>query len=504
MKSKIINRQIKKIIKSQLKKSFQSWNSISKKEKIKIVNNAFNEYAEMNKETNNDNFSFSELIGIENQTIDNRIMSLETIENIINNIKYNNIIELKQFKRKSFINCNELSYIDEILDDRILDALLAYEGYSPTMRDIYPHQLLRAELLKSIKYPEISYRKFCTDNYFGMQQKENKDFVKLPINKNSMIDHTQLSKFRNSLQYHNLINILVFVIYLFKKDGHLENGLIHGIDSTDLAINEQSLLGSIEINGQKIRIYNDLNADCGKRRNKRDKSTYFVGYRMHTLTVINPENGHNYPLISLLAPANHHDSLFAHPLISLAQAIGLNVKLVTADEAYNDIQGHIYNDTGATIITPVKSNVNIPDFVDIECKNVFCNKNCLIPMDYLGTTDENQHEFKCNAKWGECSFSMSCPKYRFIPFDSGHFQRVHSFLEHADKAVDIRKHSERPFNLLKNREGLKETRAKSQHGILARCTFAQMATLLIEMAGTRKKKNPIKIMEEQIQLPIAA
>ena len=297
---------------------------------------------------------------------------------------------------------------------------------------------------------------------------------------------------------------MVYIIYHLQKKGLLHDKVIHGIDSTDLTTTEQSLLASITINGHKVRIYTDLDADCGKRRNKNDKSTYVIGYRMHTLTAINPENGHNLPLISLLAPANHHDSLFAHPLISLAQAIGLDVKLVTADEAYHDNQGDIYNDTGATIITPPNKTVTIPDFVDVEQKQVFCNKNCEFAMDYIGTTENNHHEFKCSANRGECLFAGSCTGYRFIPFDSGYFQRVHNFLEQTEHAIDIRKHSERPFNLLKNREGLKETRAKSQHGILARCVFAQMATLLIEMAGTRKKQKPKKKQEKQLSLPMAA
>lgn len=504
MESKKIRSQIKKIIKSKVKICFKNWNRIPKKQKKEIVKNAFNEYTKMDQECKKSDITIHELLGIEEQVVDNKIMSIEKVEKIIENIKYNNIIDIDQYRKKSFIKCAELSFIDKILDDRVLDALLSYEGYSPSMRNIYPHQLLRAELLKSIKYPEISYRKFCTNDYFGMFQKENKDFVKLPIHKIAPIDHAQLSKFRSSLKFHNLVNILVYVIHLFKKEGLLEDGFMHGIDSTDLAITEQSLLGSIEINGQKIRIYNDLNADCGKRRNKRDKSAYFVGYRMHTLTAINPDNGHSFPLISLLAPANHHDSLLAHPLISLAQAIGLNVKLVTADEAYHDSKGEIFEKTGAAIITPARCNVNIPDFVDVEAKNVFCNKNCIIPMEYVGITEDMQHEYKCNAMWGECFFSFSCPKYRLIPFDTGYFQRVQNFLGHADTAVDIRKNCERPFNLLKNREGLKETRAKSQNGILARCTFAQMATLLIEMAGKRRKEKNNAKAREQIPLPIAA
>ncbi len=59
----------------------------------------------------------------------------------------------------------------------------------------------------------------------------------------------------------------------------------------------------------------------------------------------------------------------------------------------------------------------------------------------------------------------------------------------AKQAIDIRKNIERPFNLLKNREGLDNARVRSQQALTARSTFAMIATLLIEMAGTRKKKK---------------
>jgi hypothetical protein len=51
----------------------------------------------------------------------------------------------------------ELQFIDKLLDDRILNSLLSYDGYSPQMRDIFPCQLFRAELMKALKNPEISY-----------------------------------------------------------------------------------------------------------------------------------------------------------------------------------------------------------------------------------------------------------------------------------------------------------------------------------------------------------
>ena len=48
---------------------------------------------------------------------------------------------------------------------------------------------------------------------------------------------------------------------------------------------------------------------------------------------------------------------------------------------------------------------------------------------------------------------------------------------------------ERFFNLLKKRGGLEQVRVRSQYGLVARSTFTAMATLLIELTGTRKIKK---------------
>jgi hypothetical protein len=177
--------------------------------------------------------------------------------------------------------------------------------------------------LKAIKYPEISYRKFCGEEYMGLERKENRRFLGLPLNQKNIIDHTQLSKFRTSLGFSQLVNVLVYVLHHFYKSGLLENFVIHGIDSTEIANDNIRPLYSVKVGNKKVRIYEDIDCDCGKRRAKRDKSIYVIGYRMHTLTAINPSTGHSFPLVSVLAPANHHDSLYLKPLIKLAQTIGI-------------------------------------------------------------------------------------------------------------------------------------------------------------------------------------
>jgi len=52
--------------------------------------------------------------------------------------------------------------------------------------------------------------------------------------------------------------------------------------------------------------------------------------------------------------------------------------------------------------------------------------------------------------------------------------------------------------LLKNQTGLEQVRVRSQHSLIARSIFSNIGTLLLEMAGTRRKKKVNK--PQQIKL----
>ena len=493
-------KEIKAIVRKQLKKNFPGWKRLNKREKREISNKVLDEVAvsyDFNKEIKMDK---SELLGIELQKITSGMMNIDEMTQFIEKHENDVLFKLNTVKRHvSYFKDKELSFIDELLDDTIINRLLAYDGYTPSMRGIFPSNLLRAELLKSIKYPEISYRKFCGDDktyeghkeinsYIGLENKQNRAFIGLPLNKKKMISHVQMSQFRASLSFEQLVNLMVYILHHFQQRGFLDGPIVHCVDSTELAVDCQELLAKFPIKGQNIRIYCDIDCDCGVRRKKQDKSVYVVGYRMHTLAAINAETGQSFPLISLLAPANHHDSHFLGPLVSLRKAIGLDLQLITADEAYHDNDNAIYNKSGVYLAKPPSANVTLPENVDKETLQVMCDDFCEIPMEYAGI-EEKGHEFKCNAGFGECPMAAICPKLRHIPLDNGCFQRILYGSESVSKALDIRKNGERPFNLIKKREGLDQVRVRSQHELVARATFTTMATLLIEMAGTRRKKE---------------
>jgi hypothetical protein len=479
-------------ISRQLKKECPNWKRLSKKEKKGLAGKVLKEVvAEYDFKLDVD-APLEELLAIEDQLPAKGIIPLDEMAEYISMVNSDNIIKLSNDKRSSsYIKDSELQFVDALIDDGVINRLLSYDGYSPAMRDIFPSNLFRAELLKAIKYPEISYRKFCTEEYTGLDRKQNRVFMGLPLHKKVMLDHTQLCKFRSSLSFVQQVNLLVYILHFLKQSGRLGESHLHGVDSTELANDCKMPLASFKINGKKIRIYSDIDCDCGARRNKRDKSKYVVGYRLHTLTAIDAKTGHSFPLVSLLSPANHHDSHFLPFLIKLAQAMGIDVKLITADEAYHDKDGTIFEETGVIVTTPPSKNVSLPSNVDGDKGAVFCHDSCDIAMHHVGFEDQT-HEYKCGAACGECFHSCSCSQNRFIPADSGLFQRIPWQTEQIPLANDIRKNCERPFNLLKNQTGLEKIRVRSQHATIARCTLSSIAVLLIEMAGTRRKKKTNK------------
>lgn len=494
-------KDIKAQVRKQLKTTFPNWHRLTRKEKKEIARQVLTQVIENYSYPKKIATPMPELIGLSDQQPTKGIM---TIAQMAEFVEAHQADPLFRFYGKHHthpaIKDIELQHIDSLIDDRIVNKILAPDGYTPASRYLFPCNMLRAEILKAVKYPEISYRKFCGDDkryenhketspYIGMENKQNRAFIGLSLKRKEMINHVQMSQFRSSLSFIQMINLNVYFLYLLQCKGMLDPFNVHFVDSTELAVDRQYLLAKFKIGNQNIRIYDDIDCDCGKRRNKRDKSVYVVGYRLHALAAINPDNGQSIPLISVLAPANHHDSHFMLPLIQLGKAIGLDLKLITADEAYHDKDGSLLEQTGIHVIAPPNQKVILPSNVEPETCQVTCDDFCEIAMDYAGS-DSQGHEFKCSAQPGQCPRMPVCPQYRRIEFDSGFFQPIPHATKGVSQAIDLRKNGERAFNLLKKREGLEYAKVGGQHNILAQSIFTTVATLLIEMAGTRKSTQP--------------
>ena len=492
-------KHIKALVRKQLKNEYPNWQRLTKKEKRAILTKVLHEVVSEYDSESKTEMPLEEMLGIAGQMPTSDIMTLSEMAEFIDSHLSSKIIKMTKYSKKvSHIKNEELSFIDDIIDNTIINRILAYKGYTPCMRKNSLSMLFRAELLKAIKYPEISYRKYCTSEYMGMDRKENKSFIGLPLNRNKMIDHSELSIFRSQMTFSSQINLIVYILYHFYQSGLLSDCVIHGIDSTEIHNECSYPLASIEVNGKKISIYSDPDCDCGKRRNKRDKSVFVVGYRLHTLTAIDAKTGESFPLVSLLAPANHHDSYFLVFLVKLAQSMGVDIKLITADEAYHDKEGELYEQTGTVLTTPPRTTVNPPEHVDVTTQSVFFDGDCYVPMIHVGS-EGLEHEYKCGLDCGEqCHRSDICPQYRMISMDQGYFQRIPYNEETVKEANDIRKNCERPFNLLKNQTGLEDIRVRSQGSSIARCTIASIAVLLIQMAGKRVKPKKQEIYQEKL------
>ena len=198
-------KEIKAIAGKQLKKNYPDWTRLKKREKREIAKKVLDEVVASYDFKNEIKTEKTELLGIELQKITSGMMNIDEMVQFIEKHKNDVLFKFNTVQRHpSYFKDKELSFIDELLDDSIINRLLAYDGYTPSMRDFFPSNFLRAELLKSIKYPEISYRKFCGDDktyeghkdvnsYIGLENKQNRAFIGLPLNKKTMISHVQMS-----------------------------------------------------------------------------------------------------------------------------------------------------------------------------------------------------------------------------------------------------------------------------------------------------------------------
>jgi len=169
-----------------------------------------------------------ELLGMGDQVPTSGIMNLEEMAQFVESFEKNQLIKLSQYNRSPlYIEDEELKFIDNLLDDRIINSLLRYEGYRSGGRVFLPSHFFRAELLKAIKYPEIAYRKFCTKECIGKDRKQNRVFIGLPLNEKKTIDHTQLSQFRTRFTFSQLVNVLVYILHHFKQSGLLGDEVVH-------------------------------------------------------------------------------------------------------------------------------------------------------------------------------------------------------------------------------------------------------------------------------------
>jgi len=243
-------KNIRRLVKKQLKYNHPYWKKMKKASKKELIKQVVDEVLKDYDYSQTLNLPIEELTGIEDQTPVGGIRSLSEMAEYIDAFYSGTLFNFdKRKKPYTEIVDQELKFIDKLIDDPIINSLIAPEGYSAAHREIQPYQLFRMELLKIIKYPEISYRKFCTDEYFGRERNQNRRFVRLPLNTNDQVHHTELCHFRISLAFKQLMNIFVYFLHHFYKSGCLENIVVHGVDSTELPSETNYPLCTVDIKG---------------------------------------------------------------------------------------------------------------------------------------------------------------------------------------------------------------------------------------------------------------
>ena len=198
------HKDIKAITRKQLKTNYRDWKRLKKREKREIAQKVLDEVLadyDFKKEVETDKL---ELLGIEQQKLTSGMMDLNEMALFIESHENDALFRLNKKRRNpSYLKDNELIFFHNLLDDTIINRLLSYDGFTPSMREFFPSNFLRAELLKATKYPEISYRKFCGEDktyqghkeinsYIGLENKQNRKFIGLPLNKKKMISHVQI------------------------------------------------------------------------------------------------------------------------------------------------------------------------------------------------------------------------------------------------------------------------------------------------------------------------
>jgi len=487
---------LKKLVVKQIKKNYSNFNSHTKKIKKEIIKNIWKQVYNNYDFNTEPELSKQELLNIEPLPQD--IITIEQMKKLMIQ-KQTNIIPLLPHASIKYIQDAELKDIYDIVNWNLINRLLADQHYTPGKRELQPVQFFKAELLKNLKYAELSYRKYTNNELNNPERKGYRAFIGLKSEQS--ISHSQLSQFRSALTFKKLVNVMVYFICLFLEQKPLSSSTFYAMDSTEIAAKTSPYpLFKMKLGDKWIRVYQDIDADVGTRRPKRDKSPFVVGYRLHTLTVIDAQTEIAYPLLSILAPANHHDSNFLALLVAFGKKIGLNLNIVTTDQAYGDRDEleYIHNKHNVTILNAPKELTQLPKNVDAKTYAVRKNSSCSVAMVYAGCDEQLGHEFHCQAQAGDCPFEGSCTKLRYIPVDTGIFGKIPYFLDGAQKIVALRKVAERPFNLIKHRDGLEPLRTKGIHNSTVVATMANITTLLIEIAGHRKKVNTNKELDKNL------
>ncbi len=111
--------------------------------------------------------------------------------------------------------------------------MLTDQRYTPGKRDLQPVQFFKTKLLKNLKYAELSYRKYTTNEIDNPDRKEYRAFIGLKSDQ--LINYSQLSQFRRAVTFNKLLNVMVYFICLFLENKPLSPATFYAMNSTEIA-----------------------------------------------------------------------------------------------------------------------------------------------------------------------------------------------------------------------------------------------------------------------------
>src|SRR5210317_1835475 len=141
------HKAIKAEIRKQLKIRYRNWHRLTKKEKKAVAKKVLDEVVANYDFKQEVTTPVEELLGIDTQLPTAAIMNLDEMGRFIDSHKNSVLFKLNSKKRHPLhIKDEELRFIDDLLDNQIINKLVAYQGYAEAMRDFFLSNFLRAEL----------------------------------------------------------------------------------------------------------------------------------------------------------------------------------------------------------------------------------------------------------------------------------------------------------------------------------------------------------------------
>jgi len=158
--------------------------------------------------------------------------------------------------------------------------------------------------------------------------------------------------------------------------------------------------------------------------------------------------------------------------------------------ADTDKQQDFLAQNGLHLLTPDKEDSPVPQNVDPLTGEVRFSTECPFPMRWDGYSPQGHaHSFARGRDAGDCFCQHHCPKERLIPLDRGLFRPIPNWIPESEKATELRKVAERPFNLMKHMDGLEPCRMKTMSTISAQVCFSQLVGIFKVLAGLRSVKK---------------